>query len=194
MNLAESARIAEALLFSSARPMTLEEIAEALPEGADVAAAVETLEAAYGQRGIRLVRSGGGICFRTAPESSALASSSVRPPLKLTRATMETLAAVACFQPVTRSEIERVRGVSIGSGIMDALLWAGYVRPGRRRDGPGRPLTWCTTETFLDHFDLNAIEDMPEFRQMREAGLLKLAAAPDGIAPQSTEAAEETTA
>ena len=134
---------------------------------------LERLEARYKTRGIRLMRIAGGWMFQTAPDlASALAEDAVAEPRKLTRAQIETLAIIAYHQPLTRPEIEEYRGVSLSRGVLDALLELGWVRPGRRREAPGRPLTWVTTRDFLIHFGLNSVQDLPGLAELRALGML----------------------
>lgn len=163
--------IAEATLAASARPVSEREIASYLPEGSDVPAVMAALEAAYEGRGIMPVATAGGWTFRTNPSSSARAVAAFGERHRLGRAATETATCIALFGPVTRSEIERVRGVTLSKGTMDALLVAGLIRPGPRRNGPGRPLTWISTDRFLELYDLPSVRDIPEWQQIRDEGL-----------------------
>lgn len=165
-------RMVEAVLFASAEPLTPEAIAERLPEGADVAGAITTLRRTYAERGVQLVRVGRAYAFRTAPDLGFLLAREAVEERKLSRAAMETLAIIAYHQPVTRAEIEQIRGVSASKGTFDTLLELGWVRLGRRRESPGRPATFVTTEGFLDHFGLESAADLPGLAELRAAGLL----------------------
>lgn len=165
------AAIAEATIAASARPVSERELATFLPEGTDIAAVMNELTIAYEGRGIAPVRSGGGWTFRTRPEASTRAVASFGERHRLGRAATETLACVALFGPITRSEIERVRGVALSKGTMDALLMAGLIRPGTRRKGPGRPLTWISTDKFLELYDLESVRDVPQWAEIRDEGL-----------------------
>lgn len=166
------AMMVEAILLTSRDPLSVEEIAARLPVRVDVRAVLGELSQDYDGRGISLIETVGGWCIRTRPEDSDLCRRLLPRPLRLTKAAMETLAVIACFQPVTRSEIERVRGVSLAKGTMDMLVWAELVRPGPRRQSPGNPMTFLTTDKFLRQFDLRSVEDLPGLEEMREAGLL----------------------
>ena len=165
-------RLAEAILFASAKPMSDADLAARLPEGADVKAVLAALDDHYRNRGVNLVHVAGGWALRTAPDLAGKLSFEVTAMRKLSRAATETLAIIAYHQPVTRAEIEHIRGVSTNRGTIDQLLEAEWIRPGRRRQTPGRPLTWVTTPTFLDYFGLAAIDDLPGLEDLRAAGLL----------------------
>ena len=165
-------RMVEAVLFASADPLTPEAIAERLPAGADVAAAIEALRRSYAERGVQLVRVGRAYAFRTAPDLGFLLAREAVEERKLSRAAIETLAIIAYHQPVTRAEIEEIRGVSASKGTFDTLLELGWIRLGRRRESPGRPATFVTTEGFLDHFGLASAADLPGLADLRAAGLL----------------------
>ena len=165
-------RMVEAVLFASAEPLSPEAIAERLPEGADVAGAIARLRRIYAERGVQLVRVGRAYAFRTAPDLGFLLSREAVEERKLSRAAIETLAIIAYHQPVTRAEIEEIRGVSASRGSFDTLLELGWIRLGRRRETPGRPATFVTTEGFLDHFGLESPADLPGLADLRAAGLL----------------------
>jgi len=169
----EALRIAEALLFASVEPFTIEDLSGRLPEGVDVAAILEELSAQYAGRGVNLVRVAGGWAFRTASDLSFVLSRDVVEQKKLSRAAMETLAIVAYHQPVTRAEIEEIRGVATSKGTLDLLLETGWVRLRGRRKAPGRPVTYGTTRDFLDHFGLDAIDDLPGLEELKGAGFLE---------------------
>jgi segregation and condensation protein B len=170
---AEALRIAEALLFASAEPFSVEELAGRLPEGVDAGAILEELSAQYANRGVNLVRVAGRWAFRTASDLSFVLSRDVVEQKKLSRAAMETLAIVAYHQPVTRAEIEEIRGVATSKGTLDLLLETGWVRLRGRRRAPGRPVTYGTTPAFLDHFGLDAIDDLPGLEELKGAGFLE---------------------
>jgi segregation and condensation protein B len=175
-------RIVEALLFAAATPLTARQLAERMPEGSDVAAALAALGRRYEGRGVRLERIGDGWAFRTAPDLGWLMRREQVETRRLSRAGMETLAIVAYHQPVTRAEIEEMRGVAVSRGTLDLLLELGWIRLGRRRQSPGRPVTFVTTQGFLDHFGLESARDLPGLRELRDAGLLSACAA-DGPEP-----------
>lgn len=165
-------RIAEAVIFAAEQPVPEAELAARLPDGTDVAALLAELTEHYRGRGVELAQVAGGWAFRTAADIAPTLRVERPQPKRLSRAAMETLAVIAYHQPVTRPEIEEVRGVSLGKGTLDVLLEAGWVAPGKRREAPGRPLTWITTDAFLEHFSLNAIVDLPGLEEMRASGLL----------------------
>nr|WP_244622590.1 SMC-Scp complex subunit ScpB [Microvirga brassicacearum] len=169
----EALRIAEALLFASAEPFTVEELAGRLPEGTDVGAILDELSAQYAGRGVNLVRVSGRWAFRTASDLSFVLARDVVEQKKLSRAAMETLAIVAYHQPVTRAEIEEIRGVATSKGTLDLLLETGWVRLRGRRRAPGRPVTYGTTPEFLDHFGLDAIDDLPGLEELKGSGFME---------------------
>ncbi|MBB4265827.1 SMC-Scp complex subunit ScpB [Roseospira visakhapatnamensis] len=162
----------EALLFAAAAPLTETDLKARLPAGADVAGLLRTLSTQYSGRGVTLVRRGGTWAFRTAPDLAEALTLETVEPRKLSRAAVETLAIIAYHQPVTRAEIEEIRGVTVSKGTLDVLLEAGWIRPRGRRQSPGRPLTWGTNDAFLDHFGLESLKDLPGIAEMRAAGLL----------------------
>ncbi len=169
---AQALRLLEALLFASAEPLDEETLAERLGPGADVAALLEALRGHYAPRGVNLLRTGAGWSFRTAADLAPLLRQEEEVSKKLSRAAIETLAIIAYHQPVTRAEIEAIRGVATSKGTLDILMENGWIRPGRRRETPGRPLTWITTDHFLDHFGLESLRDLPGVEDLRAAGLL----------------------
>jgi len=169
---AEELRLLEALLFSSAEPVDEKTLGERLPSDVDVHAALEQLQQEYAPRGVNLVRVAGKWAFRTATDLNWLLSKESVAPRKLSRAAIETLAIVAYHQPVTRAEIEDIRGVVISKGTLDVLLETGWIRLRGRRKAPGRPITYGTTEAFLAHFGLDALGDMPGIEELKGAGLL----------------------
>jgi segregation and condensation protein B len=168
----EELRLLEALLFASAEPLDEKTLAARLPQGADVKAALEQLRAEYAPRGVNLLRVAGKWAFRTAPDLSWLLTKDSVVPRKLSRAAIETLAIVAYHQPVTRAEVEEIRGISAAKGTLDVLLETGWVRPRGRRKAPGRPVTYGTTESFLSHFGLEALDDLPGLDELKGSGLL----------------------
>lgn len=171
--LPELERMVEAILFASAEPMTRPQIEERLPHNADAAAAIEALRRRYGGRGVHLVRIGPAWAFRTAPDLGHLMRREAVETRKLSRAAIETLAIIAYHQPTTRAEIEEIRGVSVSRGTLDLLLELDWIKLGRRRDTPGRPVTFVTTQAFLDHFGLETSRDLPGIHELRAAGLLE---------------------
>ncbi|MHA1190024.1 MAG: SMC-Scp complex subunit ScpB [Alphaproteobacteria bacterium] len=173
-------RIVEAILFASAEPVAVSEIAERLPESAEVVALLGELQAAYAGRGVTLRHIDGRWAFRTADDLGFLLQKDVEQTRRLSRAALETLAIIAYHQPVTRAEIEEVRGVSISRGTLDTLLETGWVRLRGRRKSPGRPVTFGTTISFLDHFTLESVRDLPGLAELKGAGLLD-AAIPPGL-------------
>jgi len=168
----EQERMVEALLFASPEPLTLRALAERMPQGADPAAALERLTARYAGRGVEVRRIGDAWALRTAPDLGFLMRREQVETRRLSRAAMETLAIIAYHQPVTRAEIEQIRGVAVSKGALDVLIELEWVRLGRRRMTPGRPATFITTRGFLDHFGLESARDLPGLRELREAGLL----------------------
>jgi len=168
----EQARMLEALLFASNTPLTGRELAERLPPGCDVGEALVALRARYAGRGVELVRAGDGWAFRTAPDLGFLMTREVVETRKLSRAAVETLAIIAYHQPVTRAEIEEIRGVSLSGGTLDQLIELGWVRFGQRKLAPGRPMTFVVTPAFLDHFGLESQGALPGLDELRAAGLL----------------------
>lgn len=168
----EQERMVEAILFAAPEPLTTSQIAERLPHGSDVRAALDRLRRRYEGRGVNLLRSGSTWAFRTAPDLRFLLSREVVETRKLSRAGIETLAIVAYHGPVTRTEIEEIRGVSVSKGTLDQLIEMGWVRLGRRRDTPGRPATYVTTDAFLGHFGLESASDLPNLADLRAAGFL----------------------
>lgn len=170
--LSEALRIAEAVLFASALPVSASDLAARVPEGIDIDDLMQRLQASYAGRGIHLVAIAGGWMFRTAPDLAYLLSRDVEEQRKLSRAGIETLAIVAYHQPVTRAEIEDIRGVSTSKGTLDTLMEAGWVRMRGRRRSPGRPVTYGTTPAFLTHFGLERIDDLPGVEELKGAGFL----------------------
>lgn len=170
---AEELRILEALLFAAEEPLDEKALSARLPAGADVAALLGRLQKDYQTRGVTLVRVAGKWTLRTAGDLAWLLTRESVVPRKLSRAAMETLAIVAYHQPVTRAEIEAIRGVTTSKGTLDVLLETGWVRLRGRRKAPGRPVTYGTTEAFLAHFTLEALGDLPGLDELKGAGLLE---------------------
>jgi len=164
-------RAVEAVLFASQTPLTIHEIKSHIGDG-DVRAALDALESDYAARGIHLVRRGERWHFETAGDLAHFLRRDREEPRKLSRAGTETLAIIAYHEPVTRAEIESIRGVVISKGTLDVLMEAGWIRPAGRREVPGRPLTYATTQAFLDHFGLASRRDLPGIDDLRAAGLL----------------------
>ena len=167
----EHLRLLEAMLFASAEPLDAATLAERLPEEMDVEAALVALQQEYATRGVNLVRIAGKWTFRTANDLSWLLSREAVETRKLSRAALETLAIIAYHQPVTRAEIEEIRGVSAAVGTLDVLLRTGWIRPRGRRKAPGRPITYGTTEAFLSHFGIDTLSDLPGLDELKGAGL-----------------------
>jgi segregation and condensation protein B len=172
-SLEEAVRVAEALVFAARTPLALEEIAAKLPADCDAASVIDELRRIYERRGVNLVQRAGGFAFRTAPDLAYLLAKEDTAPRRLSRAGLETLAIVAYHQPVTRAEIEDIRGVAVAKGTLDALLEAGFVRMRGRRKTPGRPITYGTTPDFLDHFGLDQLSDLPGLDELKGAGLIE---------------------
>jgi segregation and condensation protein B len=163
----------EALLFATADPLDEKTLAKRLPEGVDVSALLNELSARYAERGINLVKVAGKWAIRTAVDLGHLMTREATEPRKLSRAAIETLAIIAYHQPVTRAEIEAIRGVTISRGTLDLLIETGWARLRGRRRAPGRPVTYGTTEDFLVHFGLDSIEDLPGLDELKGAGFLE---------------------
>jgi len=186
-------RMVEAILFAAASPVTLGEMAARMPHGCDPAEALAHLRRRYEGRGVALLRVGEAWAFRTAPDLGFLMQTEAVETRKLSRAAIETLAIIAYHQPVTRAEIEEIRGVAVSRGTIDLLLEIEWIRVGRRRMTPGRPATFVVTEGFLDHFGLESARDLPGLRELRAAGLLDNRPLPSNIArPDDEDAGEDT--
>jgi segregation and condensation protein B len=166
-------RIVEALLFASAVPLSAEELARSVPAGIDIAQLLSRLTELYESRGVNLRQVAGGYAFRTAPDLGYLLAADAEPPRKLSRAALEVLSIIAYHQPVTRAEIEEIRGVATAKGTLDILLEAGWVRLRGRRRSPGRPVTYGTTPGFLDHFGLDRIDDLPGLEELKGSGFIE---------------------
>ena len=170
--LAEAKRIAEALVFASAAPVTEGYLQDRLPQQVDVRVVMQSLRADYQGRGVNLIQVGDAWAFRTAGDLSFYIRSDQDEVKKLSRAALEVLAIIAYHQPVTRAEIEEIRGVQTSRGTLDVLLESGWIRFRGRRRTPGRPVTLGTTRDFLDHFGLEELRDLPGLEELRGAGLL----------------------
>ena len=165
-------RLIEAIIFASTEPIAERVLVSRLPEGANVGDLLEELRGMYENRGVNLIQIGKAVAFRTAPDLASLMKIEREVVRKLSRAAVETLSIIAYHQPITRAEIEEVRGVSLSKGTIDILLEAGWVKPKGRRRLPGRPMTWGTTEGFLDHFGLETLDALPGVDELKAAGLL----------------------
>ncbi|MGH1425626.1 MAG: SMC-Scp complex subunit ScpB [Pseudooceanicola sp.] len=170
--LAEQERMAEAILFATAEPVTVAELNARMPHGCDGLAAVHALRDRYEGRGVQVIRVDDAWAIRTAPDLGFLMQKETVETRKLSRAAIETLAIIAYHQPVTRAEIEEIRGVSVSRGTVDQLLELEWIRFGRRKMTPGRPVTFVVTPGFLDHFGLEAARDLPGLKELRASGLL----------------------
>ena len=168
----EQERMVEAILFATAEPVSVAELNARMPHGADAVGALVYLVKRYEGRGVQLVKIGDAWAFRTAPDLGFLMQHEIVETRKLSRAAIETLAIVAYHQPATRAEIEEIRGVSVSRGTIDQLIELEWIRLGRRRMTPGRPVTFVVTQSFLDHFGLENARDLPGLKELRAAGLL----------------------
>lgn len=171
--IAEQERMVEAILFASAEPVTVTELNGRMPHGCDAAEALVLLRKRYEGRGVQVMKVGEAWAMRTAGDLGFLMQKETVETRKLSRAAIETLAIIAYHQPVTRAEIEEIRGVSVSRGTVDQLLELEWIRFGRRRMTPGRPVTYVVTQTFLDHFGLESARDLPGLKELRAAGLLE---------------------
>lgn len=166
-------RILEAMLFAADEPMDRKSLLEKLPDGADIDVLMARLAERYGSRGVNVIAVANGWAFRTAPDLASHLTVHRTVKRRLSRAALETLAIISYHQPVTRTEVEEIRGVSLSRGTLDQLLEAGWVKPKGRRRTPGRPLTWVTTDEFLTHFGLDNLADLPGVEELKSAGLLQ---------------------
>lgn len=171
--MAEQERMIEAVLFASAEPVTLKELSDRMPHGNDAAEAMVLVRRRYEGRGVQVMKIGDAYALRTAADLGYLMQKETTEVRKLSRAAIETLAIIAYHQPVTRAEIEEIRGVSVSRGTVDQLLELEWIRFGRRKMTPGRPVTFVVTENFLDHFGLENARDLPGLKELRSAGLLE---------------------
>ncbi|WP_085904766.1 SMC-Scp complex subunit ScpB [Kiloniella majae] len=165
-------RLLEALLFASTEPLSVEQLARHFQKDRDLKPLLEELKSYYENRGVNLIKVEDKWAFRTAPDMAPLLRVEQNQSKQLTRAGVETLAIIAYHQPVTRAEIEEIRGVSLSKGTLDTLLEIGWVKPKGRRRTPGRPVTWATSQSFLDNFALESLDDLPGFDELKVAGLL----------------------
>ena len=188
--LAEQERMVEAMLFASSEPLSTRAMQDRMPHGCDAAEAVFSLRKRYEGRGVNVVRVGDAWVIRTAPDLSFLMSREQVETRKLSRAAIETLAIVAYHQPCTRAEIEEIRGVSVSRGTIDQLMEMEWLRFGRRKMTPGRPVTYVVTQGFLDHFGLETTRDLPGLKELRAAGLLD-SRPPPGSFPGPEDAGED---
>lgn len=172
-HMAEQERMVEAILFASAEPVSVKELDARMPHGSDAAEALVHLRKRYNGRGVQLCKVGDQWALRTAPDLGFLMQKETVEVRKLSRAAIETLAIIAYHQPSTRAEIEEIRGVSVSRGTVDQLLELDWIRFGRRRMTPGRPVTYVVTQSFLDHFGLENARDLPGLKELRAAGLLE---------------------
>jgi segregation and condensation protein B len=181
--MSETAREIEALLFAASGPLTVEDLVKRLPEGADIEGGLAELSGLYEGRGVVLANVAGGWRFQTAEDLAWLMTEERDEPRRLSKAAQETLAIIAYHQPVTRAEIEAVRGVQASRGTLDVLLELGLVKMRGRRRTPGRPVTFGTTDAFLEHYGLASLADLPGMAEMKAAGLLSLDLPPDFAMP-----------
>ena len=169
----EQQRMVEAILFASSTPVTVAELKNRMPQGSDPVFALDKLKEQYSSRGVNLVKVGDGWAMRTSADLSFLMRKETIETRKLSRAAVETLAIIAYHQPVTRLEIEEVRGVGVSKGTVDLLLEMDWIKFGRRKMTPGRPVTFVVTQHFLDHFGLESAKDLPGLKELKSAGLLE---------------------
>ena len=172
-SISEQRRMVEAILFASSTPVTVAELKNRMPQGSDPAFALDELKVQYSSRGVNLVKVGDGWAMRTSADLSFLMRKETIETRKLSRAAVETLAIIAYHQPVTRLEIEEVRGVGVSKGTVDLLLEMDWIKFGRRKMTPGRPVTFVVTQHFLDHFGLESAKDLPGLKELKSAGLLE---------------------
>lgn len=168
----EQLKVLEAMLFATGQPLTPQAIHERLPSDADLNVLLSELRNLYDGRGVQLTEVNGAYAFRTSPEVASALTIEKNVERRLSRAALETMAVISYHQPITRAEIENIRGVATHKGTIDQLLEMGWVKPGKRRETPGRPLTWISTNAFLDHFGLSSIMELPGLEDLKAAGLL----------------------
>lgn len=169
---AEQERMIEAILFAVKEPISISDLQMRMPDGCDVKEVLKNLKRKYDTRGVNIVKIGNNWAIRTAKDLGFLMAKESFETRKLSRAATETLAIIAYHQPVTRIEIEEIRGVSVSRGTIDQLVELGWVNFGRRRVSPGRPVTYIITERFLDHFGMESVTDLPDLKELRASGLL----------------------
>lgn len=172
LSIAEQERMVEAILFAVKEPISISDLQARMPDGCDVKGVLKTLKEKYDTRGVNIVQIGNHWAIRTSKDLGFLMAKESFETRKLSRAATETLAIIAYHQPVTRIEIEEIRGVSVSRGTIDQLVELDWVRFGRRRMSPGRPVTYIITDTFLDHFGLERVTDLPDLKELRASGLL----------------------
>ena len=191
--MAEQERMIEAILFATAEPITVRDLAARMPHGCDPAEALVYLRKRYEGRGVQVMKIGDAWAMRTAADLGFLMQKETVETRKLSRAAIETLAIIAYHQPVTRAEIEEIRGVSVSRGTVDQLLELEWIRFGRRKMTPGRPVTFVVTQSFLDHFGLESARDLPGLKELRAAGLLENRPPPGALpGPDSEDEGEDT--
>ena len=183
-------RVLEALLFAAPEPLSLNIMSEHLDDGDDAQALLDELQTLYASRGVNVVQVGSKWAFRTAPDLGYLLERYGVEQRKLSKAALETLAIIAYHQPVTRGEIEEIRGVAISKGTLDVLIECQWVRLRGRRRAPGRPITYGTTDGFLDHFGIGTVRDLPGLKELKSAGLLSGNLPPDFEAPDPRDVAQ----
>lgn len=188
----QSVRLAEAMVFSSAAPVTARALRQLLPKGMDADAVIEAVRTRYAGSGVELVETGGGVQFRTAPDLAPLLRKVVEVPRRLPRVAMETLAIIAYHQPVTRPEVEEIRGTALSQQTLDTLLEANLIAPKGRRESPGRPTLWGTTPQFLAQFGLNDLRDLPRREDLLLEPPQPAKAAEGGAEPAAEEAGLDT--
>jgi|TARA_Y100000590_G_scaffold377874_1_gene444411 segregation and condensation protein B len=181
----EHLRVLEAIIFASNEPIDESILSDRLPEDANFKKLIHLLSEQYSSRGVNLVKVGNKWTFRTAPDLADSLEIIRNSEKRLSRAAQETLAIIAYNQPVTRADIESIRGVTVNRGTLDVLLEAGWIKPGRRRNTPGRPTTWQTSDHFLSYFGLESIQDLPEIQELKAAGVLDTRPAVDVYASRS---------
>lgn len=187
----EQERMVEAILFATADPVTVQELVGRMPHGCDPAEAIARLRKRYEGRGVNVVRVDSAWAIRTAPDLGFLMQKETVETRKLSRAAIETLAIIAYHQPVTRAEIEEIRGVSVSRGTVDQLIELEWIRFGRRKMSPGRPVTFVVTQGFLDHFGLENARDLPGLKELRAAGLLENRPLPGAALPSDGDDADD---
>jgi segregation and condensation protein B len=188
----QALRLAEALVFAAEKPVTRARLQEVLPEGEEASAVLAALAERYAGRGVELVEVAGGVAFRTAPDLAPLLTKVIESPRRLTRAAMEALAVIAWHQPVTRPEIEEIRGAALAQTTLESLLDAGLIAPRGRKEAPGRPTLWGTTPKFLEQFGLKSLNDLPKREELlaeRPAPLALAAGAGDDVGAAADEGA-----